>query len=183
VAQQFKITTTGTQDPVVFIDLGERIFNHPTVNFDLYTEFYPEEIIASDDVQAAITNGWITVIDETGSNIIDVATQAAEPANLTPFNKGMSAITTGADNSLACSTAIFATPPANAWIQVYVNGISYKVGNGTKASVPCYFSGDGGITARATGAIVTGDSLYWNGSIAGFQLDSSDRIDFVFEAQ
>jgi hypothetical protein len=103
-------------------------------------------------------------------------------ANLSPLNKHMVALVTGGDNSLACATAIFSTPPVNAWALVLVNGLSYQVGNGIKVSVPCYFSGDGGITARATGALAAGDLLYWNGTVAGFQLDGGDRIDFVFEA-
>ena len=102
--------------------------------------------------------------------------------NLSPFNKGMAALVTGGDGSLACSVAVAATPPVNGWISVFANGVSYKVGTGTKAGVPCYFSGDGGVTARATGAIVAGDFLYWNGSVANFQLDGGDRIDFEYEA-
>lgn len=103
-------------------------------------------------------------------------------ANLSPFNKGMVATVTTSDNNLACTAALVATPPLNAWILVMVNGVEYKVGNGTKVSVPCYFSGDGGVTARATGGLATGDLLYWNGSASGFQLDAFDRIDFIFEA-
>jgi hypothetical protein len=102
--------------------------------------------------------------------------------SLSPLNRGMQATVTLADNSLACITPILAAPPVNAWLVVMVNGVGYPIGNGTKASVPCYFSHDGGLTARATGAIVTGDLLYWNGSVAGFQLGVTDRIDFIFEA-
>ena len=101
---------------------------------------------------------------------------------ISPLNRDMAALVTGGDNSLACSTALLSTPPTNAWLQVYVNGVSYRIGNGTKAGVPCYFSGNGGVSARATGTVVTGDLLYWNGSVVGFQLDAADRIDFVFEA-
>jgi hypothetical protein len=103
-------------------------------------------------------------------------------ANLSPLNRDMQAVATVSDNNLACPTAMFATPPANAWLQVQVNGVAYKVGNGTKTGVPCYFSGDGGVSARATGGVGAGDLLYWNGSIAGFQLDTGDRIDFLFES-
>ena len=92
------------------------------------------------------------------------------------------AATTVFDGDLATAVAVFATPPANSWATVFVNGVEYRVGNGTKAGVPCYFSGDGGVTARATGGITTGDFLYWNGMLAFFQLDGSDRIDFEYEA-
>jgi hypothetical protein len=101
---------------------------------------------------------------------------------LSPLNRDMQATITTSDNNLACPTAILSTPSVNSWIQVQVNGVSYKVGNGTKIGAPCYFSGDGGVTARATGWIISGDYLYWNGSVAGFQLDITDRIDFLFEA-
>jgi hypothetical protein len=102
------------------------------------------------------------------------------------LNKSMPAQTTTADGQLACATAIGATPKG--FVGVNANGVSYDPGNGTKIGVPCYFSGDGGTTARAQGAIVTGDSLYWNGSVAGFQLfggvggPPADLIDFVFSA-
>lgn len=102
--------------------------------------------------------------------------------NLSPFNKGMLALVTGGDGSLATATAVIETPPENGWIGVYVNGVSYRVGNGTKFTVDCYFSGDGGVSARATGDIIAGDFLYWNGSVASFQLDVSDRIDFEYES-
>jgi len=101
---------------------------------------------------------------------------------LSPLNRDMQAATTVTDNSVACVTPMLATPPPHAWLQVQINGIAVRIGNGTRAAVPCYFSGDGGLTARATGGITVGDLLYWNGSVAGFQLDAAtDRIDFLFE--
>jgi hypothetical protein len=103
-------------------------------------------------------------------------------ANLTPLNKFMMAAVTTFDGDLATTIAIAATPPANGWIMVFINGVEVRLGNGTKTGVACYFSGDGGVTARATGQVVNGDFLYWNGSVAGYQLDLGDRIDFDYEA-
>ena len=60
----FKITTTGTQSPVVFDDLGARSFSHPIVDYDLETEYDIDELRKSSDIQSAITSGWITVKDE-----------------------------------------------------------------------------------------------------------------------
>ena len=62
----YLITTTGTQDPVVFDDLGARSFAHPTVDYDLELEFSPVEISSSASVSAAITAGYITVTDGNG---------------------------------------------------------------------------------------------------------------------
>lgn len=99
---------------------------------------------------------------------------------LTNLNKGMVGLITSSDGNLATSTGILAEI-AGSFPIVIVNGVEYRVGDGTKATVPCYFSGDGGSTARANGGIIVGDKLYWNGSSAGFQLDGSDRIDFIYE--
>ena len=108
--------------------------------------------------------------------------------NLTPSkrNKGMAAETTVADHDEACATGISATPaPSNntngAYVAVRVNGIGYQVGDGVRTK-DCYFSGDGGTTARAFGAIVATDKLYWVGSVALFQLAAAtDIIDFIYD--
>lgn len=69
---EFKITTTGAQNPVSFADLGMRSFSHPTIDHDLLIEFTLDEIQRSTDVQAAITAGHITAEDEGGNPITQV---------------------------------------------------------------------------------------------------------------
>jgi hypothetical protein len=100
-------------------------------------------------------------------------------------NKNMVASVTAADNALACATTVALTPSTSSagggYIAVRVNGVGYTVGDGTKVAVPCYFSGDGGTTARTMKLVVAGDSLYWNGSVALFELAATDRIDFMFQ--
>ncbi len=104
----------------------------------------------------------------------------------TTDNKQMPADTTVADGDLACEQGVAQTPATNGnassgFISVYVNGHRYAPGNGTKVGVPCYFSGDGGATARALKSVVNNDTLYWNGSVAGFQLNAAvDVIDFDY---
>lgn len=103
---------------------------------------------------------------------------------LTWQNKDMAAETTTTDFDEACATAIAATPRATnnangAYVAVTVQGIQYSVGDGVRTKV-CYFSGDGGATARAKGAIVAGDKLYWVGSVAGFQLANTYKINFNY---
>jgi len=117
------------------------------------------------------------VLKRSGTTLVG----AALPA-LSPLNKGMVASVTVADGVPATAAALVNTLATNAWLLVLINGISYKVGNGVKAGVPCYFSGDGGATARGTGGLTAGDFLYWNGSAAGFELDAADQIDFVYDA-
>jgi len=69
---EFKITTTGTQNPVSFADLGMRSFPHPTNAYDLLLEFELDELQRSTDVQAAITAGHITAEDEGGNPITQI---------------------------------------------------------------------------------------------------------------
>jgi hypothetical protein len=96
----------------------------------------------------------------------------------------MVASVTVADGSLACATAVAQNPAASSaaggYVFVEVDGALINPGDGTKVAVPCYFSGDGGTTARAMKSIVAGDFCYWNGSVAGFQLAASDLISFIF---
>jgi predicted nicotinamide N-methyase len=100
-------------------------------------------------------------------------------------NKNMAASVTAADNALACATAVALTPAASSagggYLAARVNGVGYTVGDGTKVAVPCYFSGDGGATARTMKLVVAGDLLYWNGTVALFELDAADRVDFIFQ--
>lgn len=65
-------------------------------------------------------------------------------------------------------------------VLVLLNGIKQVLGDGVKTK-DCYFSVDSGTTARAISAIAAADSLYWNGTVAGFDLDASDKIDLVYE--
>ncbi len=78
------------------------------------------------------------------------------------------------DTTLTLSRA----PVVNTGIIVEVNGVAVEVGNGsiTKA---CYFSRDGGTTAVAFSDLQLGDTLYWNGLIAGYDL-TTHRIDFSY---
>lgn len=104
--------------------------------------------------------------------------------SFTTSNKNMAALLTDQDGDLACNTAVANTPaPSNVLsgaFQVLVNGVSVILGDGTKVGVAAYFSGDGGVTARNQRAIVAGDLLYWNPSVATYDLATTDLIDFNY---
>lgn len=72
------------------------------------------------------------------------------------------------------------TPFADSDVVVKVNGLSIDIGDGNKGEA-CYFSADGGTTPKAIADIEAGDTLYWMGSVAGYQLESSDEIDLLYE--
>jgi len=95
-------------------------------------------------------------------------------------NKHMTASVTASDNDQGTATTLAATPGGDSYVRVYVNGHAVQLGDGTKVGVESYFSGDGGTTARSISAIVSGDTWHWNGSIAGYELDASDKIDWDY---
>jgi len=109
---------------------------------------------------------------------VDIGSGAAAAFPTIP-NKAMTASVTAADFAEACATTIAATPASDGYVQVFVNGLHTEVGNGVKTK-DCYFSGDGGTTARSISAITAGDKLYWVGTVVGYELDATDRIDFDY---
>lgn len=97
--------------------------------------------------------------------------------------------TPGTGNFQTTGLTITHTPALGGQVDVFVNGIKAIVGNGNRLdlgdftnNVECYFSADGGATARTMAAIVTGDTLYWNGTNAGYDLLAADRVDINYEA-
>jgi len=76
--------------------------------------------------------------------------------------------------------AITFTPFHDSIVTVKVNGVEINLGDGVKTEA-AYFSSDAGSTARSIANITAGDLLYWNGSIAGYELDATDDIDISYQ--
>ena len=73
------------------------------------------------------------------------------------------------------------TPFSDSAVDVLVNGLGVSEANGDRDAAEAYFSGDGGVTARAIADITAGDVLYWNGDLAGYDLTADDAIDIIYE--
>lgn len=93
-------------------------------------------------------------------------------------NLNMSANITTHDGDLACDNSIIDIPISNSLVRVFINGLEVNVG-GKMFPYECYFSNDG-INVRNIGDERQGDKLYWNGTIANYQLDQNDSIDFIY---
>lgn len=87
---------------------------------------------------------------------------------------------TSADGDYA-GVAITYTPFNDSNVQITVNGLAANLGDGVKTK-DAFFSNDGGTTAKSIADIEAGDELYWNGSIAGFELEDTDLIDIIYDA-
>ena len=154
-----------------------------TLDFDSSAEIIDESVFAIQQGTLAgkykklITNAPITL--GTTSLVFDDFLPAGVTTNPSVNNKFMTASITTADGDVACSTGMLSTPSGGSYVKVIVGGDCPEVGNGVKTK-DCYFSGDSGATARAFNAVITGDKLYWNGSIAGYQLAATDRVSFEF---
>lgn len=108
---------------------------------------------------------------------------AGEDVVLSPNNKSMTASVTVNDGDLACVIPMAQTPPYNGDVMVLVNGREKSLSDGAAdVNKCCYFSADGGTTARSKQDITLGDLLYWRQSVAGWNLDANDLISFVYDA-
>jgi hypothetical protein len=73
------------------------------------------------------------------------------------------------------------TPFLGSRVEVRVNGIDANLGDSSNYDTKsCYFSPNG-LIIRDLDTINAGDQLYWNGDVAGFELDGSDDIDFLYQ--
>ena len=84
-------------------------------------------------------------------------------------------------NGASTGISITYTPWNDSKVMVKINGIGSNLGDGVKTK-DCYFSNDNGATARAMADIEAGDTLYWNGEVAGYDLDAGDEVDLDYEA-
>jgi len=132
---------------------------------------------AGADLRFAQTVDQIT-LDTTALTWVNIGSGAGSVVD-TASNKNMTASVTSADFQAACATTIAATPGLDGYVSVLVNGVSEVLGDGVKTR-SCYFSSDSGTTAKSIANIAAGDTLYWVGSVAGYQLAATDIIAFEY---
>jgi hypothetical protein len=113
---------------------------------------------------------------------IGTANVTATDAKFSILNVDMNALTTTADGDLACATPILEQPKYDSFISVVLNGAVQRMAKNEaeRTSNACYFSNDGGLTAVNLSNITIGDELYWNGSVAGYELQAVDKFTFLY---
>ena len=119
---------------------------------------------------------WVSIVDTLNNSVWRKTMAALDGEYEIP------ALTTTGDGQIAMTPAIQQTPEHD--VIVRVNNVPYKAARNQseKLTSPCYFSSDGGGTVTSIGSVAGGaDKLYWNGSVVGFQLGTTDRISLVYE--
>jgi hypothetical protein len=111
----------------------------------------------------------------TSVNVATGGVKAAVPVLDDKARAPSGAVTT---DEATTGLTITKTPAAGSYIRVSLNGVGVELG-GDKTK-DCYFSDDGGTTARALASVVAGDTLYWNAVISGVNLSTDDEIDFDY---
>ena len=95
----------------------------------------------------------------------------------TDFGTPNAVTTNGGDTGLT----LVSDPPANCRIDVFVNGELLEVGNGNK-NKNFYLSGDNGTTARSFATTTTGDKLFFNAVVTGWNLEITDKISIHYNS-
>ena len=140
-------------------------------------------VVAVDEGTAQADTRWAQTEDGVTVDTDDVVWVniggITAPAYPVSSNKEMAALLTSSDEEKATNTTVATTPQGDGYVKVEVNGAGQTVGDGAKTK-DCYFSADSGTTAKSIANIAAGDELFWNGSIAGFELATTDLIDFHY---
>jgi len=130
------------------------------------------------------SNPILQAIDNTTAHVLpwrpSVGAAVEIEQGVQVYQRDLTPIPTSGNYSSTGITIEF-TPFSDSAVDVLVNGLGLSEANGNRDSAAVYFSNDGGATARLIADIEAGDTLYWNGVIAGFDLTASDTVDIVYE--
>lgn len=181
----------GTYNHSELFELGYDYSGH--VGFQRKTHVYDRDPSVNDSlappvgyVLAEIGNFWINNLTEQTFVCVDDTPGSAKwitalgDVKDTKADKNIPVLSTTADEQLAITPGITYTPANNSYVKVELNGVDLKIGDGTKLNCNCYFSDDGGVTAKTIETIGQADNLYWMGSYSGYQLTAGEDVISLF---
>ena len=111
------------------------------------------------------------VVDNTTIQVVNGALTVVAGASQPVYQTATSSVATG-----NTGITLTSTPNDYSRIEVYVNGQLQNLTENTSGD--CYF----GVSGTAFASLVSGDSLYWNATNAGFTLSATDIIKIHYEA-
>jgi hypothetical protein len=112
-----------------------------------------------------------TTITVNGSGQLSTVAGSSQPV----YDRFTASVTTG--DAQPTGVTLTSTPNDYSRVQVFVNGQLQRLGDGVN-TLDCYF----GSSPIALNSLSSGNQLYWNGVIAGFDLSTTDAIDIIYEA-
>lgn len=200
--QTVKISTTGSATQVVMTNVAPAAFGLDVVGPNSWTGIGMSATVGSPVLTltraaggpinitgSPVSGGWINSGGAVSSNsgrvpyLLLIESEGGGGGGVTevgvPFKEEFSPSTTTSDGDTT-GIQITYTPFNDSDIVVRVNGLQVDLGNGAKDEA-LYFSADGGTTARALADVAANDTLYWMGSVAGYELDGTDEIDLRYE--
>jgi hypothetical protein len=119
------------------------------------------------------TGNTLNIGAGTGISVSSTAVAVIKP---TAAHQGAAPLAVAANATGSTGIALGSTPAG--LLRIAINGMIAKLGDGVKTEA-FYFSGDSGTTARSFANIVSGDTLYFVGTVAGFELETDDMISIV----
>jgi len=201
--QTVKISTKGSATQVILTNVNPAAFGNNVVGANSWTGIGMSATVGSpvltlnraaggpiEITGSPITGGWINSNGAVSSNsgrvpyllLIEssggsTGSTARGVNTSTDLNKTSNVTANDGDST---GINITYTPFDDSVVTIKVNGMEINLGDGVKTEAS-YFSNDGGTSARLIADIEAGDTLYWNGSIAGYELDATDDIDVGYE--
>jgi hypothetical protein len=126
------------------------------------------------------TAGYLLSVDSSGDfQWVDNVIGPGGGGVQTPDDKSFILTSDAIGDGQPSGVTISHTPLIDCYVGVFINGQEFEVGYGSTSSSSCYFSNDGGVTAKTINSpnnIEIGDELYWNESVAGVGLYNTWRV-------
>jgi len=90
---------------------------------------------------------------------------------------------TNSDGDFLTSATFNQTPIVGSSLSLLVNGQTYVSANGAAqvADSAFYVTDQNGVTVRSHGGYEAGDRFRWNGSVAGYEIESEDLLKISYE--
>lgn len=149
--------------------------------------------IASDNVQVELdtlsglelsATGLKASVDGTSIKINGSGQLEVDNAflNAEPVYEITTLATTYANNDSVTTIALGSTPSTFSRVEVIVNGQKQKLGDGVSTQDAYFVSPGQTSTALNLDSLSSGDLLVWNALNAGFELDTGDDVEIIYEA-
>lgn len=156
-------------------DIGKLVYLSPTVGLLTLTQ------------QPVARSVGVVALGDEGLLGVEVATLggggSAVTAVPTLLDKYRAPLASSGSDDFDTGLTISATPFAGGYIAVLVNGVGYRVAQSNlQRTTSVFYFGTVAGTAIAMASVVAFKKLFFNPSVAGFDLTTGDRIDINYEA-